>query len=292
MKLDNLLRKVEKKPRIALITACGAKKRSQPMKAYKLYRSPRIKAIHNRRANTDMYILSAEYGLVGAHEEIEPYDRVMDEQRAQELVPFVAKKLKIYNYVIFFKGGARKAYLNCIRAACNKARKTLVTVGFANMGGINELPVIIDLLNNNQLKKIRNMQDKKIYIHQLGVPLDSSNRSIHDTMLAFEEVWQKVIKELPKYKSVRTLVQKIENKIINVNNNRIKIRSDKTGRIRSIPKRQFKQIWNTLISKGYYITKEHKPYVHSQIISAVYVLLGLTNVKYNPLTLYLSQKDE
>lgn len=163
MSLDIFLGEIMKQPNIALITACGAKKHSQPMEAYKLYRSPRIKAVYNRRDNTDMYILSAKYGLVGAHEAIEPYNRIMDDERAKELVPSVAEKIEIYDYIIFFKGGARKSYLNCMKEASNKARKTLITLGFANMGGINDLPQIIDFANRKKWSKILEIEHTEIY---------------------------------------------------------------------------------------------------------------------------------
>ena len=126
--------------KILIVTACGAKKNPRPLPAYKLYKSARIKAVYNRRSGCDMGILSAEYGLVRAHDVIEPYERLMDEERAEELAPFVAEKLKEYDCIIFFKGGARKAYLSCIKAACKKAGRTLVALGYANMGGINDLP--------------------------------------------------------------------------------------------------------------------------------------------------------
>ena len=149
--------------RILVATACGAKKNPRPMPAYKLYKSTRIKAVYNRRSGCDMSILSAEYGLVGAHEVIGPYERVMDEQRARELIPSVAEKLKSCDCVIFFKGGARKAYLSCIEAACQKAGKALVSLGFANMGGINDLPEVIKLVRQRRLEEIQKINHATIY---------------------------------------------------------------------------------------------------------------------------------
>lgn len=149
--------------KVLIVTACGAKKNPGPMPAYKLYKSSRIKAVYNRRCGSDMCILSAEYGLVDVHKTIKPYERVMDERRAEELVPLVAKKLKSYDCVIFFKGGARKAYLSCIRAACDKAGKTLVTLGYANMGGINDLPKVTELAKQARWKDILNIENTEIY---------------------------------------------------------------------------------------------------------------------------------
>lgn len=150
--------------RVLIVTACGAKKNPRPMPAYKLYKSSRIKAVYNRRSGNDMCILSAEYGLVNAHKSIKPYERVMDERCAKELVPSVAKKLKNYDYVIFFKGGAREAYLSCIKAACRSAGKTLVTLGYANMGGINDLPQVIEFAEREEwgeIHKIRHADTHK-----------------------------------------------------------------------------------------------------------------------------------
>lgn len=130
--------------KILVLTACGGKKRPGAMPAYKLYKSSRIKAVYNRRCGHDMGILSSEYGLVNANEIIKPYERVMDEKRAIELIPQVTKKIKDYDCVIFFKGGARRCYLTCIEKVCEKAGKSLITLGFANMGGIRDLPKIIE----------------------------------------------------------------------------------------------------------------------------------------------------
>jgi len=149
--------------RIALITACGAKKRTNPMEAFQLYRSSRIKAVYNRRGICDMFILSSEYGLIGAHQIIAPYGRIMDKERAIELIPSVAKKLQSYDNVIYFKGGARKAYLYCVEEACRRAGKMLVTLGYANMGGINDLPNIISLVVRGNLEKIQDIEHAKVY---------------------------------------------------------------------------------------------------------------------------------
>ena len=149
--------------KVLIVTACGAKKNAKPMPAYKLYKSSRIKAVYNRRCGSDMCILSAEYGLVDVHKTIKPYERVMDDRRAEELVPSIAKKLQGYDCVIFFKGGARKSYFSCIRAACDKAGKTLLTLGYANMGGINDLPKVTDLVKQARWKDILKIKKVEIY---------------------------------------------------------------------------------------------------------------------------------
>ena len=149
--------------KILIVTACGAKKNPSPMPAYKLYKSARIKAVYNRRSGCDMGILSAEYGLVRTHDVIGPYERLMDEKRAEELAPFVAEKLKEYDCIIFFKGGARKAYLSCIKAACEKIGRTLVALGYANMGGINNLPKVTELVKQARWKDILKIENVEIY---------------------------------------------------------------------------------------------------------------------------------
>ena len=72
--------------KICIVTACGNKKHAEPLPAWKIYKSSRIKAVYNRRNNHDMYILSAQHGLVFSEKIIAPYNRIMDEERAKELV--------------------------------------------------------------------------------------------------------------------------------------------------------------------------------------------------------------
>ena len=157
MSFDNVFGE-NKNIKIALITACGEKKNLLPMEAYKLYRSSRIRAIYNRRHGSDMYILSAKYGLVGTHEIIEPYDQLMDNQRANDLVPYVEKRIEPYDYVVFFKGGAREIYLSCVIEACKRLGKILVALGYAFMGGINDLPKIISMIRRGEWDNIQEIE--------------------------------------------------------------------------------------------------------------------------------------
>lgn len=156
--------------KVLIVTACGAKKNLGPMPAYKSYKSARIRAVYNRRSGCDMAILSAEYGLVRVQQVIKPYERVMDEQRAKELLPSVAQNLKEYDCTIFFKGGARKAYTSCIKAACEKAGRTLVTLGYANMGGINDLPKVIEFVRQSRWVEIQKIGHAEIYNHGFKKP--------------------------------------------------------------------------------------------------------------------------
>lgn len=127
-----------------VVTACGAKKHKVPMEAYKLYKSSRIKAVYNRRKGCDMAILSAKYGLVDASAIIEPYDAKMTEESVIKIMPLMVEKLKEYEKIVFYKGGSNKLYLKCIEKACLNAKKTLISVGYANLGDIQKLPALLE----------------------------------------------------------------------------------------------------------------------------------------------------
>ena len=71
---------------------------------------------------------------------IEPYNRIMDDARCDELLPEIQKIVEKYDTVIFFKAGARKLYEQCIVKACEMANVRVISFGFGFMGGINDLP--------------------------------------------------------------------------------------------------------------------------------------------------------
>src|SRR5262245_13390129 len=73
--------------RVALVTACGAKKRAGTWPLHLLYQSTRIKAIYGRKGGFSLFILSAQYGLVDCEQERPSYDRLMNMQRAEDLRP-------------------------------------------------------------------------------------------------------------------------------------------------------------------------------------------------------------
>ena len=87
-----------------------------------------------------MFILSAEHGLVPAEKIIQPYDRIMDEKRCQELIPEIKKIVEKYDVIIFFKAGAGRLYEQCITKACTESKVRLISFGYGFMGGINDLP--------------------------------------------------------------------------------------------------------------------------------------------------------
>lgn len=126
--------------KVSIVTACGNKKENIPLPAWKIYKSPRIKAVYNRKGNYDMYILSAEHGLLPSDKVIGPYNRIMDEQRCAELLPEIKKVVKDYDAIVFFKAGARGLYGKCLEQACSECGVKMISFGFGFMGGINELP--------------------------------------------------------------------------------------------------------------------------------------------------------
>ena len=108
-------------------------------------------SIYNRRLGHDMAILSAKYGLIDAEMIIEPYNVMMTENRAKELVLQVTEKIKDYDVIAYYRGRAGKEYFDCISEACEIAGKKLISVGYKMMGDINELPGIIQRVESLRL---------------------------------------------------------------------------------------------------------------------------------------------
>ncbi|MBM3905041.1 MAG: hypothetical protein FJ357_07925 [Thaumarchaeota archaeon] len=125
--------------KISIVTACGNKKEQTAMPAWQLYKSPRIKAVHKRKGSHDMYILSAEHGMIPSEKVISPYNRMLDEKRLSELLPQVKNTIKNYDAIVYFKAGARKLYEECLRRACIECGVNMISFGFGFMGGINEM---------------------------------------------------------------------------------------------------------------------------------------------------------
>lgn len=126
--------------KVSVITACGNKKEEIPQPAWQLYKSPRIKAVYNRKGKNDMFILSAEHGLIPAEKITAPYNRLMDENRCQELIPKLKETIKNYDVIVFFKAGSRKLCEHCIAKACEESGVSLISFGHGFMTGINDLP--------------------------------------------------------------------------------------------------------------------------------------------------------
>lgn len=140
--------------KILIVTACGGKQEAFPCPAYRLYKSARIKAVYKRRGDCDFYILSGKYGLLEHDKVIGPYGDIMTSEKAQQFLPQVIGKVKNYDLIIYFRAGARTAYLDCIKTACKRAGKTLIITGFAHMGGIKNIPKIINLIKERKLEEI------------------------------------------------------------------------------------------------------------------------------------------
>ena len=110
------------------------------------------------------------------------------------------------------------------------------------------------------------------------------------TLPPFSKVWRDVLDVVSKSSSISTLVHGIRNDIVGVNYSYIKVKSQRTGNTRIVPRSQFELVWNSLVSDGFYVSGTHKPYVHSQIICAILSLLDYIEVRYGPLTLYLRSR--
>jgi len=128
---------------VIVITACGRAKETKPLLAWRLYKSPRIKYLKTKANNlgVDLYILSAKYGLIHSEEIIESYEAIMNSRTCKQLLPHILAKLEDINpsVVIYYKGGARREYFECIRKACELLNIRLLFFGYANMGDINKL---------------------------------------------------------------------------------------------------------------------------------------------------------
>ena len=129
--------------KVVLITACGGKKEEKPTVAGELYKSARIRHLYRRSKELKLpfFILSAEYGLISGDEVIEPYEAVMDAERCRKLKRQIVEVLKAFDAVVYFRGGARKDYYECLKEAAEEAGVEFYSFGRGNMEGIRELPL-------------------------------------------------------------------------------------------------------------------------------------------------------
>lgn len=141
--------------KIVIVTACGNKKENSPQPAWRLYKSPRIRYLYkkSKELGYPFYILSAKYGLVDSEQILEPYDQILTVERINELLPQVIEVLKNFEIVIYYRGGARKTYLELIKQASRIAGAHLVVFGYANMGDINKLEEIINSVKHTSKKR-------------------------------------------------------------------------------------------------------------------------------------------
>lgn len=135
--------------KIVLITACGSKKENFPTLAGQLYKSSRIRYLYkiSQQLDIDFYILSARYGLVSSKTLIEPYDKILTKKRCEELKKHMVEIIKKFDTVIFYKGGSKLEYSECIESICKILNKEFISFGYGNMGDINKIFNIMEQLN-------------------------------------------------------------------------------------------------------------------------------------------------
>lgn len=63
----------------------------------------------------------------------------------------------------------------------------------------------------------------------------------------FEEIWQDIINNFHEGEVVYTLSQKVPNKILYVGSDSLKVKSEKTGKVRKIKKEDFKPFVDSLL---------------------------------------------
>jgi hypothetical protein len=140
-----------------LVTACGAKKGKGKSRAFLLYKSSRIRALKKIAGDVPYAILSAKYGLVDSEEILEPYEKVMTEAIAKKHVSRVGRVLKNYDVVVYYRGGARKTYLECLVHACRDAMVPLIVCGYANMGDIGNVSDILAISSTGSFSTLEKL---------------------------------------------------------------------------------------------------------------------------------------
>ena len=136
---------------LVLITACGNKKENKPTKAGRLYKSSRIRHLYkkSKELDIDFYILSAKYGLVNGDEIIAPYNQIMNEKQCEELKNQIKTILENFDIIIYYRGGARKEYYNCLEKITKKLNKKFISFGYGNVGDIRKLEDIVNELSTS-----------------------------------------------------------------------------------------------------------------------------------------------
>jgi len=137
---------------MVLITACGNKKESVPTVAGKLYKSTRIRYLYkkSKELNIPFYILSAKYGLVNSDKIISSYNQIMDDNQCIKLKSQIKEVLKNFDIIIYYKGGAREIYFNCLKDVVFELNKKFIYFGYANMGDIKKIDEIIMSIDNGK----------------------------------------------------------------------------------------------------------------------------------------------
>jgi len=99
--------------------------------------------------------------VVDSEQILEPYDQILTVEKINELLPQVIEVLKNFEIVIYYRGGARKTYLELIEQASRITGTHLVVFGYANMGDINKLEEIINSVKHTSKKRNYKSTDKR-----------------------------------------------------------------------------------------------------------------------------------
>ena len=86
----------------------------------------------------------------------------LTKQKTNELIPQIIEKIKDYDCIVYYRGGAGREYFNLMREACRRAGKTLVSFGYRFMGDINELPNVLSIAKQGQLDRISNIKSVQV----------------------------------------------------------------------------------------------------------------------------------
>lgn len=146
MQIIDLAKQDIKEERIFLV-GCSANKKDGFWNAEDLYTSSRITFAKNlsRETNTNLYILSAKFGIVSNNTLLPNYDLKMDENISNFLYPKVLKQLRLkkISEIVFFKAGINKYYYELMQKACNELNINLTAIGTGCMGGAKEIKEIL-----------------------------------------------------------------------------------------------------------------------------------------------------
>jgi hypothetical protein len=102
----------------------------------------------------------------------------------------------------------------------------------------------------------------------------------------FEKVWEDILEFAERERSVRTLDQKILNRVVDVQKDQIVVVSERTGKERPVKKEDVKADWEILAGKGTLVNGEEKSW-HGSIIAAFLAQLPYISYTLRPRTLYL-----
>jgi hypothetical protein len=107
----------------------------------------------------------------------------------------------------------------------------------------------------------------------------------------FGQVWRDISRILRPGSTVETLVQRVRNRVVSLDADGVTLVSERTRKERTIRREKFEFMWNQLTMSGRYVSKDHQPYIHSQMICAILSLLPYVTAHYGsslgPLTLTL-----